>query len=74
MLHLCTQMYGEFNQGTVANLTDDDDSTDVEFWTSGDITRKGDYIGWDLGKETAIGKIHAAIGGKRDAGNKWGKI
>ena len=60
-------------QGTVANLTDDDDSTDVEFWTSRDITRKGDYIGWDLGKETAIGKIHAAIGGKREAGNKWKK-
>lgn len=60
-------------EGTVANLTDDDDSTDVEFRTSGDITRKGDYIGWDLGKETAIGKIHAAIGGKRDAGNKWKK-
>ena len=60
-------------QGTVANLTDGDSSTALDFSTSGDRTRKGDYIGWDLGKETAIGKIHAVIGGDRSAGDKWEK-
>ena len=40
-------------QGTVDNLTDGDSSTALDFRTSGDRTRKGDYIGWDLGKETA---------------------
>ena len=60
-------------QGTVDNLTDGDSSTALDFRTSGDTTRKGDYIGWDLGKETAIGKIHAVIGGDRSAGDKWEK-
>lgn len=60
-------------RGTVANLTDGDSSTALDFSTSGDRTRKGDYIGWDLGKETAIGKIHAVIGGDRSAGDKWEK-
>lgn len=60
-------------QGTVDNLTDGDSSTALDFRTSGDRTRKGDYIGWDLGKETAIGKIHAVIGGDRSAGDKWEK-
>ena len=49
-------------QGTVDNLTDGDSSTALDFSTSGDRTRKGDYIGWDLGKETAIGKVYAVIG------------
>jgi hyaluronoglucosaminidase len=59
--------------GTVDNLTDGDSSTALDFRTLGDTTRKGDYIGWDLGKETAIGKIHAVIGGDRSAGDKWKK-
>lgn len=62
-------------QGSVNNLTDGDDTTDIEFnshkSTPADTTPKGDFIGWDLGQETAIGKIHAAIGGKRVASNKW---
>ena len=60
-------------QGTVDNLTDGDSSTALDFSTSGDTTRKGDYIGWDLGKETAIGKVYAVIGGNRSAGDKWKK-
>ena len=60
-------------QGTVDNLTDGDSSTALDFRTSGDTTRKGDYIGWDLGKETAIGKVYAVIGGNRSAGDKWKK-
>lgn len=61
-------------QGTVDNLTDGDSSTALDFSTSGDTTRKGDYIGWDLGKETAIGKVYAVIGGNRSAGDKWKNI
>lgn len=64
-------------QGNVDNLTDGDDTTDIEFNTQRstptNTTPKGDYIGWDLGQEVAIGKIHAVIGGKRVAGNKWQK-
>lgn len=61
-------------QGTVANLTDGDSSTALDFNTQPDnTTRKDDYIGWDLGKETAIGKIYAVIGGDRSAGDKWEK-
>ena len=62
-------------QGTIDNLTDGDDTTDIEFNTQNSTpansTPKGDFIGWDLGQEVAVGKIHAVIGGKRVAGNKW---
>lgn len=61
-------------EGSVANLTDGDDTTDIEFDSGADDnTVVGDYLGWDLGKVTPIGKIHAAVGGKRDPGNKWTK-
>lgn len=59
-------------KGDIANLYDGDDTTDIEF-VSGkdDNTHVGDFLQWDLGEVTKIGKVHAAIGGKRDAGNKW---
>ena len=36
-----------------------------------DTSRVGDFIGWDFGKTIQIGKVHAVIGGDRNAGDKW---
>lgn len=60
--------------GNAANLTDGNDATDIEFHPhggAGNATLAGDYIGYNFGNPVKVGRVHAAIGGKRDAGNKW---
>lgn len=62
----------EVYKGTESNLTDGDNTTALDFNTKpGDTSRVGDFIGWDFGKTIQIGKVHAVIGGDRNAGDKW---
>lgn len=64
----------EIYAGSVANLTDGNDNTDLDFDTQpGDTTRVGDYIGWDFGKNIQIGKVRIVVGGNRKATDKWTK-
>lgn len=61
-------------QSTVDKLNDGDDSTYVHFDSGpADDTLIGDYIGWDLGNVTKIGKIHAVVGNDKVPNDKWTK-
>lgn len=70
------------SSGAIGNLFDGNDETEVEFDPDGDkssgrpnndIAFADDYIGYDFGKIAKLSSIHLAMGGKRDAGNKFEK-
>lgn len=57
--------------GPESDLTDGNDNTYVWYQTPGNTTYKGDYIGFDLGKVSRLGKVRFVIG--NTGGDKWEK-